>query len=100
MMTRRKRRTFTREFKVEAVRLAKSSGQALAKLERDLDLSEGVLGRWMREAEVVGEQAFRNPSQGEADKVKIRELERQLATVAEERDILKKAVAIFSQPKG
>jgi len=95
----RKKRRFTQEFKLEAVRLAQSSGQSLAKVERDLGLSVGLLGRWVREFETEGQEAFLQ-QRSAGQQARIRELERRLAAVEEERDILKKAVAIFSQPKG
>ncbi|MFN3847678.1 MAG: transposase, partial [Paracoccaceae bacterium] len=44
------RRKFTKEFKFEAVRLVTEPGVAVAQAARDLDLGEGVLRRWMREA--------------------------------------------------
>lgn len=98
-MAKRIRRTFTQEFKLEAVRLAKSSGQSLAKTERDLGLSSALLGRWVKEYEQKGEEAFLSHSRSKAEKAKFRELERRIVVLEEEREILKKAVAIFSQEK-
>ena len=48
-----KRRTFSREFKVEAVRLVTERGVAVAQACRDLEVAESVLRRWMREAAAV-----------------------------------------------
>ena len=98
-MTRRKRRLFTQAFKLEAVQLAKTSGQSLAKLERDLDLSVGLLGRWVKEYERQGEETFLNQHPSKTEKARVRELQRRIAVLEEEREILKKAVAIFSQEK-
>jgi transposase len=95
---RRKKRQFTQAFKLEAVRLAQTSGQSVAKVERDLDLSVGLLGRWVREFETEGQEAFLQ-QRSAGHQARIRELERRLALAEEERDILKKAVAIFSRPK-
>ena len=95
---RQPRRRFTQEFKLEAVRLTRESGQSMARIERDLGLSVGQLNRLVRAYEAEGEEAFlqqRTASQ----QARIRELERQLARMAEERDIQKKAVAIFSRAK-
>jgi transposase len=93
------RRNFSREFKVEAVELAKTSGMSQRQVERELGLSSGQIGHWMRELAEQGEAAFQEAGDGAA-KVRIRELERRVAALEEEREILKKAVAIFSQPKG
>jgi transposase len=93
-----KRRRFPREFKLEAVELAKSSGLTQRQIERELGLSVGQLGRWLQETEERGEEAFSEASEQTAS-VRIRELERRLAALEEEREILKKAVAIFSQAK-
>lgn len=95
---RRQRRRYSQAFKLEAVRLAQEGDRSLAQLERDLGLSSALLGRWVREYEEEGEAAFLQ-QRSASDKARIRELERQLADAKEERDILKKAVAIFSQPK-
>ena len=98
-MAGRKRRMFTQEFKLDAVRLATASGQSLAKIERDLGLSSALLGRWVKEYEQKGEEAFLNHRRTKTEKARVRELERRIAVLEEEREILKKAVAIFSQEK-
>jgi transposase len=94
----RVRRRFSREFKLEAVELAKTSGMSQRQVERELGLSLGQVGHWMRELAEQGEAAFSEP-ESQAAKVRIRELERRVAALEEEREILKKAVAIFSQTK-
>ena len=95
---RRVRRTFSREFKLDAVRLARNSGLPLRQVEEDLGLSSALLGRWVQEFNERGEEAFTAPA-NHVENVRIRELERRIAVLEEERAILKKAVAIFSQPK-
>lgn len=97
-MTKRQRRWFSREFKLEAVRLAKKSEQSLAQLERDLGLPSALLGRWVREFDEEGEEAFLERRR-QSEQAKIRELERRISDLEEEREILKKAVAIFSRAK-
>ena len=50
--------TFSREFKLEAVKLVRGRGVAVAEACRDLDVAESVLRRWMREATADPQQAF------------------------------------------
>jgi transposase len=92
------RRNYTREFKREAVRLLETSGKSAAQIERDLGIGAGCLWRWKQEFSASGEQAF--PGQGRLtpEQGRIRQLERENEILRQERDILKKAVAIFSQP--
>jgi transposase len=97
MMTQ-KRRTYTREFKLEAVRLAETSGKSMKQLERELGIGEGCIRQWKRKLADEGENAFPGHGKLPPDEERIRQLERELAIVRQERDILKKAIAIFSQP--
>jgi transposase len=92
------RRTYTREFKFEALRLLETSGESAAQIERDLGIGAGALSPWKRELSAEGEEAF--PGQGRLtpDQERIRQLERENELLRQERDILKKAVAIFSHP--
>jgi transposase len=93
-----KRRKFKREFKLEAVRMVVEGGHRVTEVARDLDLRPDMLRRWQREFEGDQQQAF--PGQGhlKADEEEMRRLRRELERVREERDILKKALAIFSGP--
>ena len=93
-----KRRKYTAEFKREAVRLYQSSGRTLAQVEQDLGIGAGCLGRWKRQMEEQGEQAFPGHGRMTSEQERIRELERENVILRQERDILKKAVTIFSQP--
>lgn len=91
------RKTYTREFKREAARLAEESEQPLDKLARELGIHPNTLYRWRRAYLEDGEGAF--PGHGKltpADE-EIRRLRRELARVKEERDILKKATQFFAK---
>ena len=92
------RRTYTDEFKREAVQLLESSGKTARQLERELGIGKTCLSRWKRELTEKGEQAF--PGQGHVlpEQEQIQELKRQVEVLRQERDILKKAVAIFAHP--
>ena len=95
----KRRKKYTAEFKREAIRLAESSGKRVSEIERDLGLWRGAISGWRRELKRKGEEAF--PGQGRLTETeeRIRELERENEILRQERDILKKAVAIFSHPK-
>ena len=58
-----KRRTFSREFKLEAVRLVRERGVSIAQASQDLDVHANVLGKWVREFSGDPERAF--PGQGQ-----------------------------------
>jgi transposase len=94
-MTKR-RRQYSREFKREAVELLETSGKSASQLERELGIGKGNLGRWKRKFAENGDDAF--PGQGRLtpDQERLRKLERENEILRQERDILKKAVAIFS----
>ena len=93
------RRTYAREFKLEAVRLWESSEESMTQIERDLGIGKGNLWRWKREFAADGADAF--PGQGRLtpEQERVRKLERENEILRQERDILKKAIAIFSRPK-
>jgi transposase len=98
-MSKKVRNTYTKEFKLEALRLLETSGKSARQLERELGLGKTNLARWKREFAEEAEQAF--PGKGEAtpEQKRIRELERENEVLRQEREILKKAVAIFAPPR-
>ena len=88
---------YSREFKLEAVRLAEMSDGSVASVARELGINPNLLYRWRQEFAAEGPEAF--PGQGNltASEEEVRQLRRELARVREERDILKKAVAFFAK---
>ena len=92
---------YSREFKLEALQLLESSGMSRNALENDLGISRGCLKRWREEFAEFGDSAF--PGKGNErltpEQEKIKQLEREASILRQERDILKKAIAIFSQTK-
>ena len=86
-MSTGKRRKYDREFKAEAVRLVIVEGRPVAVVARNLGIHENLLHKWKRQYEEDPQYAF--PGKGR--------LRKELADVKEERDILKKALAIFSK---
>lgn len=91
------RRKFSREFKLEAVRLVKDRGVAVAQAARDLDVHENVLRRWVRELSTDPQHAFPGPGQMKPEQQEIDRLRKEVAKLRAERDILKKAAAYFAR---
>ena len=92
------RRQFTKEFKAEAVELALRSNKAMIEIAGDLGIRPELLYRWRSEYMCAKGQAF--PGTGhlhDPEEEQVRRLERELRSTQEERDILKKALAIFSK---
>ena len=88
------RRRHTNEFKQEAIALWQSSEKSAAEIEKDLGLPNGILYQWQK--------AFKKKAEAEADgsaaeMAELKRLRQELALVKQERDILKKAISIFSR---
>ena len=93
------RKTYTQEFKLEAIRLWQTSGMSAREVAEDLGFSRGMLYRWKRQLDDKGEDAFTGHGRMAPAEEEVRRLRRELMIVKQERDILKKAVAIFSHPR-
>jgi transposase len=99
-MSDRHYRTYTDEFKREALELLKGNGKSAGQLERELGITSGMLLKWRDKYQVVTsekEGPRLEPNDLEAAKREIQRLERELKEIAEEREILKKVVSIFSK---
>ena len=94
-----KKRQYTQEFKKEAVEYSLSSGKSVEEVAQDLGISPHNLTRWRREYRKRGELAF--PGHGKENltlqEEKVRKLQKELADIQQERDILKVALAIFTK---
>jgi len=98
-MSVQQRRKYDPDFKRNAVRLTEEPGRTVAGVAENLGISKDLLYRWRRERRYNNEIAF--PGNGRealtSEQQKIKELEKQLKNAEMERDILKKAMAIFSR---
>ncbi len=92
-----KRRDFSREFKRNAVQLVTEKGMAVGKVARELDIHPNLLHIWRRRLLAQGDKAFIGRGRVTPEEAEIRELRKQLERVRQERDILKKALAVFSK---
>ncbi len=91
------RRKFSREYKLEAVKMVKERGVAVAQAARDLDVHENVLRKWVREYGDDPSQSFPGKGQMKPEQLEIERLRREVAKLKAERDILKKAAAYFAR---
>ena len=94
------RKTYTREFKIEAVRLLERSSRTQAEIAHELGMAPSSLSRWKQKYGAGAEAAFPGRGHLTPEEARIRQLERENEILRQERDILKKAAAIFSQPSG
>ena len=93
----RQRRKYTREFKVEAVKLVTEKGYSVAETARSLDVGQTLLRSWMQAFESLGHQAFPGHGNLPAIEEELRQLRADNKRLLMERDILKKATAFFAR---
>ena len=93
----KEQRTFTREFKQAAVQLVQSSNKSRAQIARDLGIADSTLHHWCQQFSEHGEQAFPGSGHQTPQEEEIRHLKRENDLLRQERDILKKAIGIFSR---
>ena len=91
------RRTFTPDFKVQAVQLVTGHGRSIAEVARDLDLSESLLRSWKQALAAGGAQAFPGHGDPPALEEELRRLRAENKRLTMERDVLKKATAFFAR---
>ena len=93
------RRKFDREFKIQAVKLLLESGKTTEEVADDLGIYWGNLARWKREYKRDAEEAFPGMGKLKPEDEELRKLKKENEDLRQERDILKKALAIFSKPQ-
>lgn len=89
-----RQRRYSDEYKREVVAQA-ASGRNITQLGRELGISPGLIYKWRERYRVVDERL--EPSEARAEAAEIRRLKRELEVVRQERDILKKAIQVFSR---
>ena len=93
----KEQRTFTKEFKLEAVQLVRRSGKSQVQVARELGIADSTLHHWCKQFADQGQQAFVGSGHQTEQEEELRRLKRELEVTRQERDILKKALAIFSR---
>jgi transposase-like protein len=96
VMSKRKRRKFTAEFKADAVRLCQGGERSVGQVAKDLDLTETALREWVKRAEI---DAGHGPAGALsiAERDELTRLRRENKRLQMEREILKKAAAFFAK---
>jgi len=93
----KEQRTFSKEFKLEAVQLLHRSGKSQSQVARELGIADSTLYHWCKQFADQGQQAFVGSGHQTPQEEELRRLKRELEVTRQERDILKKALAIFSR---
>jgi transposase len=94
----KKRRRYAKEFKLEAVQLARESERSVAEVARDLGILPSLLHRWVQQLERRdADTAFPGHGKVAEPEDEVRRLHRELERVRQERDFLKKAAAFFAR---
>jgi len=91
------RRRYSREFKLEAVKLVRERGVAMAQVARDLDVHVNLLRGWVRAQIADPTHAFPGEGQQKPEQAEVTRLRREVTKLRAERDILKKAAAYFAK---
>lgn len=102
-MSDKRYREYSREFKLEALALLKRGDKTAGQIERELGITPGLLVKWRARYKILeneGQAVQLGPSDMAAANAEIRRLQRELASVEEEREILKKVLNIFSRKSG
>jgi transposase len=96
-MSKKESRHFTREFKRNAVELMVDKGMSAGKVAQELDIHPNLLHQWKRKFLAEGNGAFVGKGNLKPEDAEMRRLRKELEDVKEERDILKKALGVFSK---
>jgi len=91
------KRTYPGEFKLEAVGQVQSRGKSISEIERELGITAGLLAKWKSRLKREGEQAFPGKGRLKEDDELMRRLQGENEVLRQEREVLKKALAIFSK---
>jgi transposase-like protein len=99
MMSQRKARAYDKEFKLNAVKLYLTSGKPYEEVSNKLGIPVGTLVTWVKGYKQDGVEAFPGKGYAKPSDIEVMNLRKELAIVREERDILKKALGIFSSQR-
>lgn len=95
-MEKRKRRSFTGQYKAEVAGLVRASGKSIGQVARELDLTETAVRAWVRQVGIDEKRDPQGPLTSE-ERAELTRLRREFKTVSRERDFLRKAAAFFAR---
>ncbi len=93
----KKRKHYSKQFKIDAVQLVTEQGFDVSEAARNLGIHHSSLRRWKRELESDGNQAFPGKGNLSPEKEELDRLRKENKRLRMERDILKKATAFFAK---
>lgn len=95
----RTRRKYSKEFKMEAIRMYEHGERSVSEVERELGITQGLLWKWREELErqPKKEEAFPGNGKLTDTEAHIRRLEREIAILKEDKEILKKVLTMYSK---
>ena len=90
-------RKFTKEFRQNAIQLVVEKGMPVGKVARELDVHRNLIHKWRSEYLAEGENARAGTGKTTPETAEMKRLQKELEEVKEERDILKKALGVFTK---
>ena len=93
----KQKRQYTQEFKQEAIRLYEASGRSVRQIEEELGISNGLLNKWRYQFRDHGSSSFVGTGHQPELESELKRLKRENEILRQERDILKKALVVFSK---
>jgi len=100
MTTRKDRKRYSKEFKLQAVKRCEESGKPVTEIARELDISVAKLYKWRENYYKNPDNAFQGSGHKSATAKEFEQLRRENAQLKEERDILKKSLIFFAKEQG
>lgn len=95
----RNQKKYEREFKLNVIKHHRESGKSLTAISRDIEVPMGTLSGWIQEFQKQREKSFPGSGKIKPSNEEMYRLRKELADMKQERDVLKKAMAIFSRPR-
>lgn len=92
------RRYYSKQFKLEAIAMCENSERSMSEIERELGITKGMLGKWIESLRKQGKKEEVFPGHGRLPdtEARIRQLERENAQLRQDKEILKKVLAMYS----
>jgi transposase len=93
------RKKYTKEFKLEAIRMYENCERTASEIEKELGITPGLLSRWKQKLDQLPKKEEAFPGNGKLmdTDARIRQLEREIFQLRQDKDILKKVVEMFSK---